>query len=40
MDKNCDVKICDFGLARTCLPESQKIKDAPMSQEDREYVSR
>jgi len=30
VDENCDIKICDFGLSRRCLAESQKIKLAPI----------
>ena len=39
VDENCDVKICDFGLARPCLPEHKKIKDAPVTREDRKSLA-
>ena len=35
VDDNCDVKICDFGLARPCLPENLVIENAPITFEDR-----
>ena len=35
VDDNCDVKICDFGLARPSLPEHKTVKDAPVTREDR-----